>query len=221
MTIFDILVRYHAELLHGLGVTLRLCLYVWSLGIIVGTIVGAAGAKWGTLVGWPTRILSFILAGVPILVLLFWLHYPLQYQLGVVVDPFVTAVTALSIVNIVLVADLVRGVLGDFPDQFIQAARVCGLTPRQTFIHIQLPIVSRQILPSLLSIQVNMLQATLFASLISVDEIFRIAQRINSEIYRPVEIYSALALFFLLVCLPLHGLAQWMRLRFTRNLSER
>ena len=66
-----------------------------------------------------------------------------------------------------------------------------------------------------------MLQCSLFASLISVDEIFRVAQRINATIYRPVEIYSALALLFLAVCLPLNGLALWLRMRFTRDLSEK
>jgi ABC-type amino acid transport system permease subunit len=123
-------------------------------------------------------------------------------------------------VNTFLVADLIRGVLIDFPNQYILAARVHGLTQRQTLMKIQLPIVLRQILPGILTTQVAMLQATLFASLISVDEIFRICQRVNSEIYRPVEIYTALAIFFIVVCLPLQGLAIWLRIRFTRNLSE-
>jgi ABC-type amino acid transport system permease subunit len=120
-----------------------------------------------------------------------------------------------------LVADLIRGVLVEFPMQYVLAARATGLSRRQTVASIQLPIVLRQTLPGLLFIQVGMLQATLFASLISVDEIFRIAQRINSEIYRPVPIYTALAVFFLLVCLPLHAVAHVLRSRFTRNLSEK
>ena len=66
-----------------------------------------------------------------------------------------------------------------------------------------------------------MLQATLFASLISVDEIFRVAQRINAVEYKPVEVYTALALFFLLVCLPLNGVALLLRHRFGHDLSER
>ena len=65
-----------------------------------------------------------------------------------------------------------------------------------------------------------MLQTTLFASLISVDVIFRIAQRINAQVYKPVEIYTALAVLFLIVCLPLHGLAHWLRVRYTRDFSE-
>ena len=54
----------------------------------------------------------------------------------------------------------------------------------------------------------------------TVDEIFRIAQRINSEVYKPVQIYSALALLFLAVCLPMHGVAMLLRRRYTRDLSE-
>lgn len=221
MNALEILFRYKEQLLYGLRTTIMLCAIIWPAGIVFGALIGIAGARWRRTIGWPSRGASFVLSGIPILVFLFWLHYPVQYALHVVIDPFYTAVVALSIVNTFLVADLVRGVLVDFPTQYLEAAWVCGLTPRQTVTRVQFPIISRQILPSLLSIQVGMLQATLFASLISVDEIFRIAQRINSEVYRPVEIYTALAVLFLAVCLPLHGLSLWLRVRFTRNLSEK
>ena len=220
MGIFDILWTYRNDFLHGLMVTMELCLIIWSVGIVAGVALGAAGAKWKVVVGLPSRFASFVLSGVPILVLLFWMYYPLQYILSVQVNPFPTAVATLCVVNTFLVGDLIRGVLNDFPTQYIMAARVCGLTERQTLWRIQLPIISRQVLPNLLFIQVGMLQATLFASLISVNEIFRVAQRINALVYRPVEIYTALALFFLAVCLPLHGLALWLKSRFTRTFSE-
>ena len=154
------------------------------------------------------------------MVLLFWLHYPLQAMLNVVIDPFITAAFALSLVNTFGVADIVKGALNDFPAQYVLAARVAGLSSRETLIHIKTPILLRQLSPVLLTSQVTMLQATLFASLISVEEIFRVAQRINSLIYKPVEIYSALGIFFLGVCLPLNGLAMWLKIRFTRNISE-
>ena len=66
-----------------------------------------------------------------------------------------------------------------------------------------------------------MLHATLFASLISVEELFRVSQRINSTIYRPIEIYTALALFFLVVCLPINLFAVYLKRYYTRDLSER
>ena len=221
MSVLDILTRYQSALSNGLIVTFQLALIVWFAGLSIGTLLGVLGAKWNLFIGIPSRVLSFALSGVPILVFLFWLHYPMQTMLGVVIDPFITAALTLTIINAFAVADVIRGVLSDFPKQYVTAGMVCGMTPVQLLIYIQLPIVLRQTVPVLLMIQVNMLQATLFASLISVPEIFRVAQQINSQIYKPVEIYTALGILFLCICLPLNGLALWLKARFTRDFSEK
>jgi len=202
-------------------VTFELGLIVCLVGLIMGAILGSLGAKWGLTVGLPTRIISFVLSGMPILVFLFWLHYPVQAMLGVVIDPFITASVTLATINTFAVADVIRTVLRDFPKQYMIAAQVCGLTPFQSLVLIQLPIVFRQTIPGLLMIQVTMLQATLFASLISVPEIFRVAQQINAQVYKPVEIYTALGILFLALCLPMNGIAILLRKRFTRDFSER
>ena len=220
MSVLDIIITYHRGFLAGLWVTLQLSILIWGAGIIGGGALGLAASKYKTEVGIPAKIFSFFLSGVPILVFLFWLHYPIQAMFNVVINPFITAAVTLSIVNIVAVADLVRTQVDDFPKQYLTAAKVCGLSPAKTVRYIQFPIIFRQILPGLMLLQVTMLHTTLFASLISVEEIFRVAQRINSSIYKPVEIYTALGVFFLLICLPINGLALFLRAKFTRNLSE-
>jgi len=221
MTILDILIKYQQAFSDGLLTTFRLAMIVWFIGLSLGAVIGALGAKWRIAIGIPSRMSSFVLSGMPILVFLFWLHYPLQAMLGVVIDPFVTAVATLAIINVFAVADVVRGVLSDFPRQYVIAAQVCGLNQTQILLYIQLPIILRQTIPVLMMIQVNMLQATLFTSLISVNEIFRVAQQINSQIYKPVEIYTALGVLFLAICLPINGLALWLQAKFTRDFSER
>jgi polar amino acid transport system permease protein len=220
MTVLDILIKYHEAFASGLMVTFQMCLIIWCAGIIIGSLIGVLAARYPKVLGIPTRLVAFILSGMPMLVFLFWLHYPLQSLLGIVVDPFITAVVTISIINIFSVSEVVRIALRDFPNQYVIAAKVCGISSFHTVLYIQLPIVLRQTLPSLLMIQVGMLQATLFASLISVNEIFRVAQQINSVIYKPVEIYTALGILFLIICLPMNGLALWMRKQFTRDYSE-
>ena len=220
MTVLDILIKYHQGFLAGLSVTLQLALIIWVVGIGLGALIGVTGAKYKVEVGLPARVMSFLLSGVPILVFLFWLHYPAQAMFNVVIDPFYTAALTLTVVNMFAVADLVRNTVEDFPQQYLAAAKVCGMSTRKTVLHVQLPIIFRQILPGLLMLQVTMLHTTLFASLISVEEIFRVAQRINASIYKPVEIYTALGVFFLLVSLPINGVALWLKAKFTRNLSE-
>jgi polar amino acid transport system permease protein len=221
MNVFDILVKYQQAFLAGLMVTCQMCLIIWSTGLILGSLLGVLAAKWRMAVGIPARVIGFILSGMPMLVFLFWLHYPLQSILGIVVDPFITAVVTITIINIFAVSEVVRIALIDFPSQYVVAAKVCGLSNYHTVLYIQLPIIFRQTLPGLLMIQVAMLHATLFASLISVNEIFRVAQQINSIVYKPVEIYTALGLLFLAVRLPMNGLALWLRKQFTRDYSEK
>lgn len=220
MNVWDILLNYYPAFLKGLSITLQLSLVIWASGIFIGGALGVLGSRFQVWVGWPSRGLSFVLSGIPILVFLFWLHYPAQAMFEIVVDPFYTAALTLSIVNVFAVADIVRGALMDFPRQYLIAAQVTGLSRKQTILNIQLPLIFREILPPLLLLQVTMLHTTLFASLISVEEIFRVAQRINAQIYRPVEIYTALGVFFLAVSLPINGFAFWLKKRFTRNMSE-
>lgn len=220
MNAFQILYEYREDFLVGLTVTMKLCLLVWGIGLFFGFLLGYAGSKFKHTIGLPSRIISFILGGIPVLVFLFWLHYPVQYWLGVVIEGFYTAVTALAVINTFLVADIVRNALNNFPEQYTLAGEVCGLNRKTISRKIQLPIILRQILPSILFMQVAMLQSTLFASLISVEEIFRVCQRINSSIYKPVEIYSALAILFLLICLPVNGIGYWIKKKYTRDFSE-
>lgn len=220
MSVIDILINYHIAFLKGLLVTLEMSAIIWTLGIALGTALGVAANRYPKEVGGPTRIISFLLAGIPILVFLFWLHYPAQAMFNLVIDPFYTATFTFTIINIFGVADIVRAALADFPQQYIIAARVTGLSRKQTIMQIELPLIVRTITPSLLMLQVTMLHVTLFSSLISVEEIFRVAQRINAQIYRPVEIYTALGVFFLAVCVPVNALALYLKEKYTRNISE-
>ncbi len=221
MNVFDIIVKYRQGFVDGLEVTLALASITWSIGLTLGPVLGALGHRWKRLLGTPLRVVGFVLSGIPLLVFLYWVHYPLQVLLEVVVDPFYSALAVLAVLNVVGVAEICRAALDNFPGEYVLAAKVCGLTPADTFRYVQLPLILRQVIPSLLTLQVTVLQMTLFASLISVEELFRVAQRINSSAHKPVEIYSALAVFFLMICLPVNGVALFLRARFTRDVSER
>ena len=219
MSMFEIITAYRSAFLSGLLTTLKLSGVIWAAGLTVGPLLGVMAYHQPRILGIPTRAASFLMGSVPVLVFLFWLHFPLA-ELGVRLPPFWSASIALSIVNILAVADIVRHALGEFPQEYLVVARISGLTRNQSLRYIQFPLIIRHVLPSLITAQVAMLQATLFASLISVDEIFRTAQSINARIYRPIEIYTALGLLFLLVCGPIHGLALFFKHRFGRKLAE-
>jgi len=213
--ILKILSEYKGDFLVGISVTLKMTILIWFIGIGLGIALGVLSSRFPKILGVPTKALTFLLGGIPVLVFLYWLHYPAQTILRIQVDGFVTTVFTLATLNTFLVAEQVRNSVDSFPQEYIISAEVCGLSPIDILKQIQIPLILRQILPSILLIQVVMMHSTLFGSLISVDEIFRIASRVNSEVYKPVEVYSTLALFFLAISLPITVAAYILKRKFS------
>ncbi len=216
----DLLARYAPAFVQGLGVTLALASIVWLVGIVFGILLGA-WAHSDKSVAKGLNATSFVASALPILVVLMWLHFPAQALLGLVIDPFITTALALSLVNLVLVGDTVCRTLDSLPEEWALAGRTSGLNDRQIFRKITLPLATRQLLGPVMMIQLTMLHSTLFASLISVDELFRTIQRINALEYKPIELYTLLAIFFFAICAPLQWVAVQARRRFSQDTSLR
>lgn len=184
------------------------------IGIPVGILLGVIGGRYNSEIGKVIKAGRFITKVIPVLVLLFWLHYPLQGLLGIVVDPFWTTIIALGIINMIATAYVVATELELLPKSYREAGITLGMSKNQVVKYIELPLLIRRTLPQLLLNQASMLEYTLFASLISVPELFRTAQTINAMIYKPVEIYSLLVLFFLLILAPLHLFISWLQKKY-------
>src|SRR3990172_4190755 len=169
MSVWEILARYHSQLLSGLRVTLEMCAASYIIGLVMGVLLGVGRYRAGRSLELPCRVVSTILAALPLLVLLFWLHYPLQYALQVVIKPIFTSIAALSLIMTFMVADVVAHALHTFPEDLIEAPRVAGLSKKEAAWQIQMPIILREVSPHLLFIMVVILQGSLFTSLISVE----------------------------------------------------
>ena len=211
MSVIDIILEFRRAYMGGLSITLKLCLLAWVGGIVGGGTMAFGIEWWPRLIGWPIRMLGHITEAIPILVLLFWLHYPAQVALGITVDPFYTTAFLLTSLNILAVCSILRDAVRNVPIELVEVASVCGVGRERAFWRIKLPLALRSALGPLTTAQVNILQLSIFGSLISVEELFRVSQRINAQIYRPVEVYSGIAVFFLVVCLPLNLLARYLQ----------
>lgn len=217
----DLLIRYAPAFLQGAGVTAFIAAVVWIVGICAGVALGAAASRTAPILLATLKFLALAVGAIPVLVLLMWLHYPAQALLGVVIDPLLTTIVALCFVNTVFVADAVRRVIDTFPEEWGMAARAAGLPEKVILRKITLPLAARQLVGPILLIQITMLHATLFGSLISVGELFRTVQRINAIEYLPVELYTFLAVYFFIICAPLHMAAMALSRRYASDLSLR
>lgn len=221
MNPLQILWQYREAFFNGFMVTLQLLV----LSSVIGTVTGVTLELFcHRLEGGMRRVIdtiAFGISAIPALVLLFWLYYPAQALVGISVSPFWTAITTLVLVNTFAVYRIVADAVNDFPKQYIATALVCGLNWLQIARYIQGPLLLRAALPRWIDQQVIILQTSVFASLISVEELFRVAQRINSQVYQPVVIYTSMALVFLLTGGSAMYFAKYLRNKFYRDFSER
>jgi len=220
MSGFGILWEYRQAFMLGLLVTAELVI----LSCTVGTVLGVA-LEWlaGRKALWLRAALDWItlsVTAVPALVLLFWLYYPAQTLLRVSLSPFSTALIALVLMNAAGVYRIVADAVKEFPRQYIASGKVCGLSRGEIVRFIKFPLLMRSVLPRWVDQQVIILQTSVFASLISVTEVFRVAQRVNATEYRPIASYTAMAILFGLLAGGGMVLAKRLRRSYEHDFSE-
>lgn len=205
---FESVWAYRAALLEGALISVQLT----GLSIVVGTSLGVflAFARGSRLraVRWPTMVVIEILRALPILVLLVWLYYCLPILTGVRLSAFWTAVLGLSVNLAAFAAETFRAGIEAVPNGQLEVARSMGLTQWQIRTRIVLPQATRQMMPALVGLYVTILKLSSLASVIAVGELLHNANNIISVTYRPLEAYTAVALVYVAIALPVTMLSQ-------------
>lgn len=215
-----LLQTYTEAFARGIGMTLLITCTAWIVGTVLGFLIGTASVR-SSILGSATSRVAFAIGAVPAMVLMIWFHYPVQSALGVVIDPIWTAIFVLTLINTALVAEAFSSARANTGREYLESAFIHGLDFRTARYRVELPLLIRSAAPRVLYAQVLVLHVSLFASLISLNELFSVAQRINAVEYQPIPIYSFVALFYFLLSLPLLLLGARLERRFGRDFSER
>ena len=198
----DLILQYQGAYLKGILGTLKLACLTWIIGITIGGFLGAASYFKSNILSKPIRVLHYLITSLPVIVILFWLHYPAQAVLQLSINPFYTALFVLSLINILAISVVVEHGFLQINKGYLEVAKSYGIPEKAIASKILIPMVIRNILPAVLTSQMTILHMTIFASLISYEELFRVSQQINSVVYKPIEVYTILALFFIVISLP-------------------
>jgi His/Glu/Gln/Arg/opine family amino acid ABC transporter permease subunit len=165
---------------------------------------------------WPTRALATgfgeIIRNTPILVQLLWVYYVLPIALGIRLDAFSACIIGLSVYSSAFIAEVFRAGIQAVPAGHREAAQVLGLSPLQAFTRIVAPQAIRTVLPPLAANFVQLIKYSSLAAVISVGEVTRRGMELSSSTFRPLEIFSFIAVIYFIICWPLsQGVRLWER----------
>lgn len=186
-------------LLPGLTMTIPLTVLSFSLAMVIAVAVALIQFAQIPVLREICRFYIWVIRGTPVLVQLFVVFYGLP-DLGIVLDPFPSAVIVFSINEGAYCAETVRAALESVPRGQLEAAECAGLTWWQSVRRIVLPQAMRTAFPPLSNSLIAMVKDTSLASNITVAEMFMETQRIASRELEFLPLYIEVALIYLLFC---------------------
>ncbi|MBD0864306.1 MAG: amino acid ABC transporter permease [Rhodobacteraceae bacterium] len=208
----DLLTANSDVLLKGLLTTLGVSLLAIALGAPLGLLLATASRHPSTAVRGVARIYLSFWRGTPILVQLLLIFYLLPL-IRINLPPAGAAVVALAFNTAAFQSEIYRAGLAAIPVGEIEAAKMLGLTRRQSLIWIEIPQAIRIMLPALVGEILALVRNSSLVSVIAVTDLTRRAQQIASSTFKPLESYAVALIMYVAIALILSSIGMWLERR--------
>jgi polar amino acid transport system permease protein len=213
---FSFLWAYRGLILMGLGVTIAYTIGTILLGLIVGLITGLLRLSRNPLLTAPLVAYVEIFRCTPLLVQIVWFYYALPVVLGIDIPAHVAATLVLSLYTGAFYAEIIRGGVNSIERGQWDAARAIGMRRRQVMRHVILPQAVKRMIPPFMNQSIIQLKNTSLVSTIAVADLLYEGTIITAATYRPLEVYTMVAVIYFLVLFPLTLAAQQVERRLAR-----
>ncbi len=166
---------------------------------------------------WLAMALIEIFRDLPVMVALIWMYYCLPILLGqnFRLSSFAVAVLGLAVNFGALQAEIFRAGLEAIPAGEIAAARGLNLRRQHILAYIVIPQTFWRSLAPTLGQIVNTIKLTALASFVVVPELYYATGRVIMETFRPLELYTAMAVLYLAIIIPLSLITQQLEQRLS------
>ena len=173
-------------LLEGLALSLGLAFAAILAGFFIGLVVAFALVSKKLWLRKPAGLYVTVIRNTPILVLVLFSYFALP-ELGLRLDKIESFILTLALYSGAYLAEVFRGGLLSVPPGQREAGLAIGLSEMQIRTSIIIPLMLRNVLPSLSSTFISLFKDTSLAAAIAVPELTFEARKINVETFRVIE----------------------------------
>jgi His/Glu/Gln/Arg/opine family amino acid ABC transporter permease subunit len=215
----------------ALLVTLKISLLGMVFGMLLGLIVALGRLSPWIMVRDLATLYVHTFRNVPFLVYVFFVYFglgravdirPLFEPLGWVVDErIVWGVVALSTFEAGFIAEIFRAGIQSIHKEQMESARALGLTYLQSMRYVILPQAFRNIIPALTGELIALVKESALLMVISVEELTLTARQLVRERFMHFEFFALLAVYYLMITLPLAGLSHVLERKLAIGRQER
>ena len=202
---FSLILHSVLPLCKALLTTIWISLGSILVGTILGILIGTLSLTSSSVIAFISKIFIEIFLALPALVLLVWLYYSLPLIIpGLIIEGKSCAILGLGLSLSAFVAEIVRSGINSVPLGEIEVAYCTGMSKLQTIRYILIPQVFQKSWLPLMGQYITTYKFSTLASVIAVPEVLHTANSIIAQTYRPLEIYSLVAILFTVTIMPLN-----------------
>jgi polar amino acid transport system permease protein len=210
--------QYPTGPLGGLALTFILAVLGLALAFPLSVLLALARVSPFRILYWPATALVYVMRGLPLIMLIFWVYFFLPVIVGQPVSGFSTLLATLVIYEAAYLAEIVRAGIESLPHGQMEAARSVGLSYMQAMRKVILPQAIYNMVPAMLSQLVSTIKETSLGYVISVNELTFAANQINSTLLtRPFPVFVILASIYFVLCFTLTQIARHLEKRVARR----
>ena len=159
-----------------------------------------------------TRVYIDVFRSIPLLVLLIIVYYALPF-VGLRLSPFVSAMTALTLVSGAYTAEIFRAGIEAIPKGQFEASAALGLSGPQTMKEVILPQAVKIVIPPLTNNSINVVKDTALASVVAMPDLLKQATQAQALAANPTPLIVA-AVIYVAFLWPLVAAVSRMERRF-------
>lgn len=205
---FRVIQPYIPGFFEGLGVGLWLAAISLAFGMLIGMLLAFCAVSKSRVLKWISSTYVTILRNIPLLVFIFLCYFGLP-DVGILLSKKASFVVALSLYAGAYLTEVFRSGLQSISRGIVEAGMAIGLRRIQIMCTIQLPIMFRNVLPSLSNTFISLFKDTALASSIAIPELTYLARKANTITFRVIEVWLVVGCLYMITC---YAIAQLLRL---------
>lgn len=200
---FGVVWDYRIVFVHGAIVTAEVTAMAFVIAVIIGLLLAFMRISTHVLVRAPAKAYVEIFRSTPALVQLVWIYYALPIMTGIQLSNFTSVALGLGLHTSAYYCEVIRaGILAVDRGQ-TDSAKAVGMRQSQAMRRIILPQAVRFMVPPFMNETANLIKLTTLGSVLAVYELLHASNNLITNTYRPLEVYTAVAVVFAVIIYPL------------------
>lgn len=181
-----------------------------AMGLALGLTLGMMRLSRHVWLRWPAVGYIELFRSTPVLVQLVWIYYALPVLSGVQMGNVTTLIVGLGLHSAAYFAEIFRAGILSIDRGQMDAAKAIGMRYFQAMRRIILPPAIRRMIPPFINEFATLMKLTTLGTVIGVAELLHESENLINNTFRPLEVYTVLALAFAVIIYPFIYLSQYV-----------